>query len=106
VWEEDLQISRQAPRITRRGIKQHIIKNASIMKEGESISKGMTIAGQKIGKSITRNCSGSLRTSRRVIWKTLQDHWMLYQKIHHYKGDRTQRPRKKNVGRATKTTGR
>jgi hypothetical protein len=39
-------------------------KNPNIMKEGESISKGMAMAGQTMGKSITRNRSGSLRTSK------------------------------------------
>jgi hypothetical protein len=80
------------------------------MKEGESISKGMALAGQIMGKRITRNCSGSLRTSSQVMYGR------------HYKiiGNcirrnimtkviikmRTQRPRKKNVIRETKTTGR
>jgi hypothetical protein len=43
-------------------------KNPSIMKEEESISKGIAIAGRIIGKSITRNCSGSLRTSSQVMY--------------------------------------
>ncbi len=37
------------------------------MKEGESISKKSAMGGQVMGKIITKNCSGSLRTSSKVI---------------------------------------
>ncbi len=52
----------------RRGVMQCIIKNPSIIKEGESISKGLAMAGRTMDKSITKNCSGSFRNSSQVMY--------------------------------------
>jgi hypothetical protein len=109
VWEEILQIKASSKDDKeRRHTTRH--KNSSIMKEGESISKGIAPAGLTMGKSFTRNCSRSVQTSSQVMYGR------------HYKiiGNcirqnimtkliikmRTQRPRKKNVRRAIQKTGR
>jgi hypothetical protein len=46
---------------------QCIIKNPSIMKEGESTSKGSAMVRQMLGKNITKNFWGFLRTSSHVV---------------------------------------
>jgi hypothetical protein len=48
--------SRKASVMTFRGNKPHVIKNPSIMKEGESDSRDMVIDGRTLGGSITKNC--------------------------------------------------
>jgi hypothetical protein len=42
-------------------------KKTSIMKEGESISKDSAMVRQTMGKNVTKNCWGSLRTSSHVM---------------------------------------
>ncbi len=56
VWRKTWR-SRQATRMMRRCVMQCIIKNPSIMNEGESLSKGLAMAGQTLDESITKNCS-------------------------------------------------
>ncbi len=58
------------------------------MKEGESDSKDMVMDGLTLGGHITKNCqihSRKLKSSD--VWKTLQDHWKLYQKKYWNKVD-------------------
>ncbi len=62
VLEEDLQIKASSRTDEERRNEMHH-KNPSIMQEGESISKSLTMAGQTMDRSITKNFSGSLRNS-------------------------------------------
>ncbi len=66
VWEEDLQI-KESSRTDKERHHATCHKKTSIMKEGESISKGLAMAGQTINESITMNCSGSFRNSSQVM---------------------------------------
>jgi hypothetical protein len=47
---------RKASVMTFRGNKPHVIKNPSIIKEGESNTRDMVMDGQTLGGSITKNC--------------------------------------------------
>jgi hypothetical protein len=58
--------SRQAPRMTWRDVIQRIIKKPSMVKEGESISKGSAMVGT-MGEIATKNFWGSLRTSSQAM---------------------------------------
>jgi hypothetical protein len=69
VWEKDLQIKAiSRTDEERRNAIHH--KNPSIMKEGESVSKDLAMAGQTMDESITKNCSGSSRNSSQVMYGT------------------------------------
>ncbi len=66
VWEEDLQIKVSSKDdMEQRHATRH--KNPSIMKEGESVSKSSEMVGQMMGKIITKNYWGSLRTSNQAM---------------------------------------
>jgi hypothetical protein len=67
VWEEDLQIKASSRTDEERRNAMHH-KKPSIMKGGESISKLIAMTGQTVEKSITKNCSGSLRNSSQVMY--------------------------------------
>jgi hypothetical protein len=54
VWKEDLQIKVSSKDDMERCHAMHH-KNSSIMKEGESTSKSSEMAGQTMGKIITKN---------------------------------------------------
>ncbi len=56
LWDEDVQIKASYKNDEERHNAMHH-KKPSIMLEGESISKGLAVAGQTIDKSITKNCS-------------------------------------------------
>ncbi len=48
--------SRKASVMTFRGNKPHVIKNPSIMKEGESDARDMVMDERTLGGSTTKNC--------------------------------------------------
>ncbi len=56
VLEGEVQIKARYKKDEERLNAMHL-KNPSIMQEGESISKGLVMAGQAMDKSITKNCS-------------------------------------------------
>ncbi len=67
---------------------QRIIKNPSIMQEGERDSKGLAMAGQTMDKSITKillMIFKELKSSD--VWNTLQENWKLYQKKQYPRDD-------------------
>ncbi len=66
---------------------QCIIKNPSIMQEGESISKGLAMDGQTMDESITKNYMIFKELKSSDVWNTLQNHWKLYQKKHYARDD-------------------
>jgi hypothetical protein len=66
VLEEDLQIKASSKDDVERCHAAHH-KNPTIMKDGESVSKGSAMVGQTMGKNITKNCLRSLRTSSQVM---------------------------------------
>ncbi len=66
VWEEDLQIKVSSKNdMERRQTTRH--KNPSTTKEGESISKSSAMVGWTMGKIISKNSQGSLRTSSQAM---------------------------------------
>ena len=60
------------------------------MKEGESDCRGSEMAGQTMDDSTTELLGIFRNLKSSDVWKTLQDHWKMYQRKHYNKSDSSQ----------------
>ncbi len=82
VWEEDLQIKASSKDDMERYHAMHH-KNPSIMKEGDSISKGSAMVGHMMGKKILGIFKDPKSSN---VWETLQEYYKLYLRKHYARG--------------------